>query len=407
MRSTRLRTRAFGAIALASMISFALGMPTRARGGSISMIQLSGDNPVIIKVRGNLSDNSFARDGKGISIAGAKLFNTFPDPSEEWKVSRALGNGNGEMATGAEFNDLTGLHDLTYQILTSKPNSKERGDLQQRFYNAVTSGIVPNQGKFPLVEKKNIGDELRASTQQLRNTAVEIAQATADQVARKLSEGGLGYDAVVVSNSLTAQATPGIVASPTATAVAITKDPFLVGFAFSSSPLVQVDISQLAFQIKTQGLGSSAFGAYDSAVSYYNDSTNLDTPFSSSSPLYNLIFSVSSLGGQSPTWNVSLNTYGNTIYNNLGMQSTAGTVSKDLTDDIMVSRDGKVSFQSPYVFSVQVPAGKTSNTLLFTEDDAYGAAAIATPEPSTLTLFGIGALGLLGYGWRRRKQLAA
>jgi hypothetical protein len=30
----------------------------------------------------------------------------------------------------------------------------------------------------------------------------------------------------------------------------------------------------------------------------------------------------------------------------------------------------------------------------------------ATPEPSSLTLLGLGSLGLLGYGWRRRKQVA-
>ena len=29
----------------------------------------------------------------------------------------------------------------------------------------------------------------------------------------------------------------------------------------------------------------------------------------------------------------------------------------------------------------------------------------AIPEPTTLTLFGLGALGLFGYGWRRRKQM--
>jgi hypothetical protein len=36
-----------------------------------------------------------------------------------------------------------------------------------------------------------------------------------------------------------------------------------------------------------------------------------------------------------------------------------------------------------------------------------GPAVSSVPEPSTLTLLSIGSLGLLGYGWRRRKQAVA
>lgn len=31
---------------------------------------------------------------------------------------------------------------------------------------------------------------------------------------------------------------------------------------------------------------------------------------------------------------------------------------------------------------------------------------VATPEPTSLVLFGCGALGMMGYAWRRRKQAA-
>jgi hypothetical protein len=38
----------------------------------------------------------------------------------------------------------------------------------------------------------------------------------------------------------------------------------------------------------------------------------------------------------------------------------------------------------------------------FEEESAAG-----VPEPSTVTLLGLGSLGLLGYGWRRWKEEAA
>src|SRR5262249_415952 len=70
----------------------------------------------------------------------------------------------------------------------------------------------------------------------------------------------------------------------------------------------------------------------------------------------------------------------------------------------------KVSFISPYVFSVQVPQDGSGNTLLYTENDAYAAATLpqgsasAVPEPSTLTMACTALLAGIGCWWRRMRR---
>ena len=53
------------------------------------------------------------------------------------------------------------------------------------------------------------------------------------------------------------------------------------------------------------------------------------------------------------------------------------------------------------------PSTNTSTPGPYLSEDPYGLAfqpASAIPEPSTLALLAAGAVGLLVYGWRRRKQ---
>jgi hypothetical protein len=48
----------------------------------------------------------------------------------------------------------------------------------------------------------------------------------------------------------------------------------------------------------------------------------------------------------------------------------------------------------------------TAGDAVGVDDITIGQKAVAAvPEPSSLTLFGLGGLGLLGYGWQRRKRL--
>jgi hypothetical protein len=49
----------------------------------------------------------------------------------------------------------------------------------------------------------------------------------------------------------------------------------------------------------------------------------------------------------------------------------------------------------------------TTDIVINVDNFTFGQALAAAPEPASLTLLGLGSLGLLGYGWRRRKQLDA
>jgi hypothetical protein len=91
---------------------------------------------------------------------------------------------------------------------------------------------------------------------------------------------------------------------------------------------------------------------------------------------------------------------------------------------LTVDWDGAAVFTDPaptvggvyQVFSVNV-VGTGSDTLTFisandpaytyVDDVSFNASLIAAPEPSTLTLFGIGAVGLVGLARRQRKSAAA
>jgi hypothetical protein len=54
---------------------------------------------------------------------------------------------------------------------------------------------------------------------------------------------------------------------------------------------------------------------------------------------------------------------------------------------------------------VNTPMTATSGSASF-QFAPTAPAATAAPEPASLTLLGLGALGLLGYGWRKRQQAA-
>jgi hypothetical protein len=75
-------------------------------------------------------------------------------------------------------------------------------------------------------------------------------------------------------------------------------------------------------------------------------------------------------------------------------QFAIGTFTADATSEVIT-------------FSGSSPAGQGSALNGFELRDLGPAAVSAVPEPASLTLLGIAAVGLLGYGWRRRKAATA
>ena len=57
--------------------------------------------------------------------------------------------------------------------------------------------------------------------------------------------------------------------------------------------------------------------------------------------------------------------------------------------------------------NVQQQEQELNSLYAISEPLTFGATAATVPEPSSLALLAIGAVGLIGYGWRRKRKLAA
>jgi hypothetical protein len=99
-----------------------------------------------------------------------------------------------------------------------------------------------------------------------------------------------------------------------------------------------------------------------------------------------------------PTIDIDKTTGGFTTFGDLAFFLTANSYTLDITADTHWNKpNGEVWIEKDFRLHRRgMGNGHWQITIPST-----------TPEPSSLTLVGIGAVGLLGYGWRRRKQAVA
>jgi PEP-CTERM motif len=157
----------------------------------------------------------------------------------------------------------------------------------------------------------------------------------------------------------------------------------------------------LALGLFVQAEGSSFAGTVLSDTLFFNGSA-FPVPEDSSVPQSVVIPNFGN-----PTFFLAVQLYQDTSLTVLSDQLY--TRESPTGSDLVFESDPSLTTLSPAAFASILKIAETGGVQDFSSFFGFSVAVqsdVEVPEPATLTLLGIGALGMAGYGWRKRKMAA-
>jgi hypothetical protein len=187
-------------------------------------------------------------------------------------------------------------------------------------------------------------------------------------------------------------------------AVAVDCDPFSVIWTSASDHSVTLDLTGSSFSVSTTGLGTTALAASDFQVAYVDGATDPDTTAQPSTAILAVALGVVSADGDPASAFGFLMSYtgGGAITDGMGGMGVA-QVGADIGSVLTAMPDGSYAIVGPYSITFDA-SGSSSQGVFFLDNYNYGVSAV--PAPSSLALYGLGAVAVAAITRRRRSELA-
>jgi hypothetical protein len=347
--------------------------------------------------------NAAPKMPKGLSLAGAKIFNPV---MEDYQISAALMANRAPTAT--ELPNMKDMIAASTLLVNQKLNAAQQKTAAAALAQVALTKFVPNPPDFVAINKNQ--QALVATTANLMNAPNAGGKEVADATAKQSALGG-AKTVTTKGTTVTATATVGNgIKAPMAASYAVNIDPTAVTWDSASNHTISIDLSQVRLTASTTGLGSAAASTMSFIGSYINNTGDTDLPQSNALPLFQLNLGLFSYDGSASNPNTNLNYLGFGTGNDPGglaiTDSAGGSgltgVSNDLAALFSKQTDGSFGFGGAYSITVTVPGTFTTDLLYL--DQVETSAANAVPEPGSMTLLAIGSLGAVGYRLRRRRN---